>query len=503
VEFGTYVVIFRRWWWSIALATITAGLCGYLVAGTIPRVYESNVRLLVGPVNANVEILRGSALLIPTYAELVTSDEVLEEAASRLNLDVPAAGLRPAVEATANDITRVLAIRVTGDEPERAALLAGTLAASLIELAQRGTGSSGTELEGSLSVIEPAAVNPIPIAPDVSLLVMLAAIAGLVGALVIVLFLEYISDTVKDATELLSNGAVFLGSVSMPTVSPRSPQPLIVDAHPESRAATTIRLLVTKVTYSYRAEPLQSLLVIGTEHGIGSGEVAANFAAVLARSGRRVALVDANDDVPQMTRMLSHEGRPGVGELLEEPIPRERADEILDLTILRRPPGMDFLPAGSSLSRLVHMERARDFMAILKARSDIVVVNAAAIHRSASALVWAQAVDAVLVLAHSHRTKRENLEHTIKSLALVGARLAGVAFVEHRGLWLGWSPSRAFRRKASTRAGGASGRGGLSRFLKSPRGAPSHVGGAPSRIPVLQPPGPQRDHEDSRASTDG
>jgi Mrp family chromosome partitioning ATPase len=178
--------------------------------------------------------------------------------------------------------------------------------------------------------------------------------------------------------------------------------------------------------------------VIGTEQGIGSGDVAANFAAVLARSGKRVALVDANDDVPEMTRISSNPERPGVGELLDEPIAPERANEILELTVLRRPPGMDFVPRGSSSSRLVDLDRARNFIELMNARSDIVLVNAAAVHRSASTLVWAQAADAVLVLVHSDRSKRQNLEHTIKSLRLVGARLAGVALVERRGLWLGW-----------------------------------------------------------------
>jgi capsular polysaccharide biosynthesis protein/cellulose biosynthesis protein BcsQ len=437
LEFSAYFVILRRWWWSLILATLTAGLCGYLVSGTIPRVYESSIRLLVGPINANVDVLRGSALLIPTYAALVTSDDVLEDVADRLHLDTSVAELRPSVEASANDITRVLAIRVTDADPERAALVAQTVAESLVAITERGRPAESA-LEGALTVIEPAAVDPSPIAPDVSLLVILAALAGLVGGLVVVLLLEYVSDTVKDAAELLSDDVVYLGSVSMPAVSGRSTKPLVVDAHPESRAATTIRLLATKVTYSYRAEPLHSLLVLGTEQGIGSGELAANFAAVLARSGKRVALVDANDDLPQMTRLLSNPERPGVGELLDQPIAPERANEILELTVLRRPPGMDFVPRGSSTSRLVDLDRAREFIELLNARSDIVVVNAAAVHRSASTLIWAQATDAVLVLVHSDRTKRENLEHTIKSLRLVGARLAGVAFVERRGVWLGW-----------------------------------------------------------------
>jgi succinoglycan biosynthesis transport protein ExoP len=440
LEFSAYFVILRRWWWSLVLSTITAALCGYLIAGTIPRFYESGIRLLVGPINANVEVLRGSSLLIPTYAELVTSDEVLEEAAARLDLDASAAALRSGVDASANNITRVLTISVTDTEPESAALLAQTLADSLVTITERGGSGTldGTALEGTLTVIEPASFNPTPIAPDVSLLVVLASLAGMVGGIVIVLLLEYVSDTVKDGSELASEGAVYMGSVNMPAVSRRSTQPLMVDAYPESRAATTIRLLATKVTYSFRNEPLRSLLVIGTEHGGGSGELAANFAAVLARSGKRVSLVDANDDVPEITRMLSNTERPGVGELLEAPIAPERAKDILELTVLRRPPGMDFVPRGSTSSRLVDLDRAHHFIELLNARSDFVVVNGAAVHRSASTLVWAQAADAVLVVVHRDRTKRENLEHTIKSLRVVGARLAGVTLVERRGIWLGW-----------------------------------------------------------------
>ena len=458
MRIGGYFSILRRWWWTLLLAAITASACGYLVATTIPPTYESRIRLLVGPVNADLDVLRGSAILIPTYAELVTSEEVLADTADRLGIGVSAEQLRVRAErqelqATANDLTRILTIRVVDVDGERAAQIAQGLADSLIKLANRRTNDVDPVLsEGRVQVVEPGAANLVPIAPNISLLGALAGLAGLVGALVLILLLEYARETIRDADDLDLEGVALLGPIIMPRAHRKSLDPFGALLPAERRARNSFALLATRVIYADQGRPVSSLLVLGTEQGVAIGEATANLAALVANAGSRVALVDANDEDAQLTRMLGSLGRPGVAELLEAPLVGNSNAEDLKLASVRYIPGMDFFPRGVLIPQLVTVEKARHFIDMLTINYDLVIVNCAAVQQSASALAWSQATSAVLVLVHRDVTKRENLAYALESFRPMGARLGGIALVEGRG---GWPRSHARQQRFADRLAAA------------------------------------------------
>ncbi len=60
MELSGYLAIARRWWWTLLIATWVAGLSGYVVASGLPRTYEAEVRLLVGPFNTDLNTQRAA-----------------------------------------------------------------------------------------------------------------------------------------------------------------------------------------------------------------------------------------------------------------------------------------------------------------------------------------------------------------------------------------------------------------------------------------------------------
>ena len=73
MELSGYLAVARRWWWTLIVSAWIAGLTGYLVASAIPPTYESQVKVLVGPLNAPTDVLRSTGLLVQTYAQYVTT----------------------------------------------------------------------------------------------------------------------------------------------------------------------------------------------------------------------------------------------------------------------------------------------------------------------------------------------------------------------------------------------------------------------------------------------
>ena len=73
MELSGYFAVARRWWWTLLVAAWVAGLAGFYFASRIEPTYESQVKLLVGPINTDADTLRGAGLMIQTYGQVVTT----------------------------------------------------------------------------------------------------------------------------------------------------------------------------------------------------------------------------------------------------------------------------------------------------------------------------------------------------------------------------------------------------------------------------------------------
>ncbi len=424
MELTGYLSIARRWWWTLIVATWVAGLSGYLAASQIPPTYEARTELLVGPTNADIDTLRASSLLVQTYAALTTSKPRLEAAIADLGLDMSANDLNQATRATANDVERTLTIRVQDHDPTIAAKLANQLAAQLIELGSQGTARP----EGQVQVTTFAEPPTVPVAPQVSLIVLLAAMAGFLGALVIVILVEYLSGTVRTGDDVarLASGAPFLGSLEGRFTPPAAG--LIVEQAPASRTASSFRVLATKIHLAERERPVRSIVVTGVQPGDRAGEIAANLAAVLSTAGYSVTFVDADPGDPDATSRLGPFDGPGFGDLLVG-----RVTDV-DRTLVARNAQLAVIPAGSPVDvELLDTDAARRILDHLTDRgARLVVVAAPPVLGSASALVWARVTDATILFARRDHTKREALTAAMESLRLVDARIVGTVLDDRR-----------------------------------------------------------------------
>ena len=429
MDIRTYLVIARRWWWTLLAAVVAAATAGYFGAQSVDPTYEAEARILVGPINTDIDTLRASGALSETYAQLVMSDQAASSVREELGLSTPMDLLLESIRATADSTTRILTIQAHSDDPDGAASIANALVDQLIELQAAGT----IREEGELTIVDLATPPVEPVAPDVTLLTLMAAGAGLIAALLLVLGIEYLSDTFSSQYEVVSAmGEAPLGTVTAPSrFRPTPAHPLIVESLPESRAAAAYRLLASKVSVAPNGNPVRSLLIVGCQPGDSAGEVAANVAAVLARAGRSVMLIDANDVEGKITAMFSAPERPGMRELFFGAEPTDLVVLIQEMA-LRRKPGIDLVPRGSPGSYLIDIERARHFLEAVHSVADMAVINAAPVHRSGSTLVWARTAQASLVMVERDLARRENLVHALDGLRFVGASLLGVVMYERR-----------------------------------------------------------------------
>lgn len=422
MELSGYLATARRWWWTLLVATWIAGLAGYLVATRIPPTYEARALMLVGPYEGDLNTLRASGQLALTYADLVTTTPRLDAAITQVGADVSPSELKSATRVTANDTTRTLTIRVQNGDPETAASLANALAGQLSALTSSGTGRP----EGQLLIIEFASPPTNPIAPQVSLIAILTALAGFLSALVVVVLIEYIGATVRSRDDISRLVPVpFLGQIEGHR-STQAGRGLVVERLPASRMASSYRIMATKVAFADTDEPVRSLLVVGAQSGDGTGETAVNIAAALATSGRRTVLVDGDDVDGEATALLGLDDRPGLAEVV-----RGQAD--LASVVMAHGSDLHVVPVGRSSLELLDDGAIRRLMDRLLADHDLVIVAGPPTLGSAEALVYARATDAAVVVVRRDQTKRDALAHAVESLTLVGATVLGVVLDARSG----------------------------------------------------------------------
>jgi non-specific protein-tyrosine kinase len=461
-----FVSLAKRWWWFLALGALIGGVAAYAGASRLTPTYEAEVQLLTGPINTDFTTLRAAGELARTYSELASSRRVVDRTIRSLRLPYDREELRESMTATANEVTRIVTVRVRDADPQRAADIANRLARELsrvsrqvpqqdtdaigalmaqteivvlpVETQERVRAAAqkalGLPLAGQLQVVDPADPPPDPVAPQKSLLTLIAAFAGILLAGIVVLLREYPGRAIdsEEALEDISRLPV-LGSVNGKPVRPD--QPLEVERDASSPSADAYRVLAAKIGFADTERPVRSLLLIGSEGTRGSGALAANLAAVLAESGK-VTLVDANAVDGEVTSVLGLGDRPGYAELLANG--RGDFDGGLDDVLVQRHERFDVLPAGNATGpALFDPASAQALLRRLLESSDFVVVNAPPVDRSPSSLVWGRATDATVLVVDRRRTTRRSVSEAVQTFALVGANLIGTVLSKRPALLRG------------------------------------------------------------------
>ena len=419
MDLSGYLAIVRRWWWTLIVAAWIAGLTGYLVASTIPPTYESQAKVLVGPLNTDTDTLRASGLLVQTYAQYVTTREVLASTIQELGLDIAPADLAESVRVTANDVTRILTIRVQADDPQQAADLANTMATELEQL----TSSGLSRPEGLIQIIEFAEPSTTPVAPQVSLIVMLAAFAGVVVAIVVILLLEYFGDTIRTGRELASvTGVPLLGTVQAPSGDQPGAADLLVLDNPASRAAQPYRLIATKLALGPEQGSMGAVLIVDADSEPEAAVVATNIAAALGRGGRRTVLIDGTGQGGTVTRLLGWTEREGLSETLAQEL-RPALPDLMGGALAG-------LPSGRLPLEAVDPATLRGVIDGMTGDDGVAIVVGGPIATSPVTLALARAVDSVVLVARRDRARREDVTLTTEALRLIGTVPVGVILTE-------------------------------------------------------------------------
>ena len=274
--------------------------------------------------------------------------------------------------------------------------------------------------------IEKAAVPSAPVRPKPVNNTLLAGLVGLMLAGGIVFLVEYLDDTLKtpeDVERVL--GLTVIGYIATMQYHDNSEEGSYVLRQPRSPVAEAFRSLRTNLEFAGVDKPLRSVMITSASPNEGKTTVAVNLAAIVAQSGKRVVLIDADLRKPQVHHFLDLENRTGLSDLFRSDVPLhlvsqriEGLPNVLVITSGSLPPNPTELLGSARMDQILKEVAQAAEVIILDTSPSLV----------ADVQVLGAKVDGVALVVQPGRTQSQDARATLEQLKRAGARVVGVIF---------------------------------------------------------------------------
>lgn len=431
MDLKDYLRILRENWLPIVLITLLGlGLAAGATALTQPKYTASTqVFVAVGGGDSATEILQGSSFSekrVTSYVSLAKSPRVLQPVIDELGLDTTAEELAETVTANAPLQTVLINIGATHTDPERAAQIADATAESLIRtVGEVETPEASGEPLVDLSVVDEARIPDAPSSPRTLLNLALGLVIGAALGVAYAL-LKTILDTRirrREDVERITDAPV-LGVVAEDRTAEDEPL-LTVDASTGGPRAESYRQLRTHLKFTNVDGGTQTVVVTSSVPGEGKTTTATNLAVMIAESGARVLIVDADLRRPRVAKTLGVEGAVGLSTILSGQIDVEDAVQVWGES-----GELDVIASGEippNPSELLGSENMRRVLDWAQQNYDIVLLDAPPLQPVTDPTVLAaQCSGVVLVCRVDGYNHREPLREALENLEASGARLLGL-----------------------------------------------------------------------------
>ena len=260
-------------------------------------------------------------------------------------------------------------------------------------------------------------------APTILLLALVVSFGASIG---LALLLDHTDPRLRYPEQVTRElGLSILGAV--PTIKrSRAGDPDPEEAAQVIESFRTIRMAITN---QYDASGSAMLTVSSPGAGDGKSLVCSNLALSFAEAGYRTVLVDGDTRRGQLHAMFGANRRPGLLDLLGGDAPFEA---VLRSTTHER---LTLIPCGTRRHRgpeLLHSQAMSQFIAELRRRYDVVVVDSPPLGAGVDPFVLAAATQNMLVVLRTGATDRKMAESKLKLLDRLPVRMLGAVLNDIR-----------------------------------------------------------------------
>ena len=267
-------------------------------------------------------------------------------------------------------------------------------------------------------LLQKATVSAVPVRPNRKLYVAIGLVFGILLGLIAAGLVDQLDDTFGDAGETERHlGVPVLGDIP---VTPEQSLPLPQIHAPTSAFAEAMRGVVAAMQAAWGEKPPRIVLVTGPSRQEGRSLIAANMAAALAETGRKVILVDGDLRSPLIHEYFGLARSPGLSDALAQDQPLEDLVQTAVSNLWVLTSGTESQNPGG----LLGSQRARDVWQPISELADVVIVDTPPALALPDTRMMAAAADAA-ILVLTRGTKRHAAHDLVTILGRSGTEVLG------------------------------------------------------------------------------
>jgi non-specific protein-tyrosine kinase len=276
----------------------------------------------------------------------------------------------------------------------------------------------------NLIQFEEAIAPNAPIRPSVGRNTVLGLVVGAMLAVGMIFLIDYLDDTVKSPDDIQEDtGLSTLGIIAL-IQGKEAADKLVTLAAPRAPISEAFRVLRTNLGFSAIDSGLRSMLITSSSPGEGKSTVVGNLGVVMAQTGKRVIVVDADLRLPTQHKVFGTPNNQGLTTALldtETPVSQHLQNT--------RVPGLRIMTSGPlppNPAELLNSQRMIHIIEELKQECDLVIFDTPPILTVTDAAILGRQVDGCTLVAEVGKTNRSAVIRAIEGLLKADANVFGV-----------------------------------------------------------------------------
>ena len=428
MELKDYIRVIRKRWQIIVAVTLVVLAGAALATALSPKIYEAKTQLFVstsGSSDSNA-LLSGSNFTqqrVKSYADVITTPNVLDPVISSLQLKTTAAALGEQITATVPLDTVLIEVAVTNPNPRVAAEVADAVGKQFTRtVADLESVTKGQSSPVKVTVVSAPTVPTTPVSPKPARNLALGVVLGLLLGLGLALLRDLLDTTIKNEKDCQEvTDATVIGGIAFDPEA--SKNPLIVQADPHSPRAEAFRTLRTNLQFVDAANHPRSIVFTSSVPGEGKTTTTANLALTMAAGGARICIIEADLRRPRLLEYMGMDGALGltnvlIGQVeLGEVVQQFAESSVYVVGSGSVPPNpSELLGSAAMIATLRELE----------SRFDVVIIDTPPLLPVTDAAVLSTIAGGTVVVVGAGRVDRDHLARSLQSLDAVKGRVLGL-----------------------------------------------------------------------------
>lgn len=432
IDLRDILTLIRKRWLMLFLIPLAALLVSaFLSYYYIAPSYVASTTLMVlhAPAESGFDYraadIAYSRQLVKSYGEIVKSRRVAERAIAMADVEkqIPYSEMQDKIDVGLVRDTEFINIKVTDSDPVTAAYWANLVTEAFIMEV-----FNIMRVE-NVNILDEAVPPPRPISPNIPLNMAVASVLGLMIALGLCFFLEYLDRSIKipqdvtDSLQLSTLGAIPIISEKKKDINTGFHETITV-SNPKSPAVEAYHTLRTNILFSSLDKPIRSILMTSPLPTSGKTTTVANLGVTIARTKASVLLVDVDLRNPSLHKLFNLENTVGLTSLLVDK--SLRPQDVVSPTGIHN---LSVLPSGPippNPSELIVSKAFAGFLEILKGSYDYILLDSPPVFVVTDPALLSRYVDGTIMVIPFGRVSQEMAQKARDQLQSVNPNILGV-----------------------------------------------------------------------------